>query len=450
MSQYASDDDIATYTGSLKSKFGRTLKLGPLLGEGGQGRVFQVTSAQDGDLALKWYHRPSPLQQESYEEQRRALEALVNSQPPDGRFLWPQDVVYHRGGYGYLMQLRPDHYASIEDLILGRVRFARSGPYRTLCTAAMGIADCFRRLHLGGLCYKDINYGGPFFRADTGAVLICDNDNVRPNETKGIVFFPEFAAPEVNRREAHCTTRTDNHSLAVLLYYMFMRGNPLEGRREAATVVFEDNAKQRTFGTEPIFVFDPQNTSNRPLPGIHDQVIANWARIPAATKAAFTRAFTDALRDPRKRATDTEWLTVFSRLRDCLSTCHACGRESFIDPTAVKGRAEVDCSFCRKPARVPPRIVFDTTAVYLSDNSLVYSHHLGGVHDASPPIGAFMRHETRRELIGLNNLTSQSWFFTDPDGASKEIPPGKSVSAAEGRQVQFPSGTGTITFQAPS
>ena len=265
----------------LSSRSGLTLTVKDQLGEGGQGTVYRVRTSGGDDYALKWYHRPNAQTLQGYEEQRQALmggssnaQALVDRSPPDHRFLWPRDYVEQAmrdasgsyTGYGYVMDLRPSAFASIEDLVLGRVKFPRDqgGPLRTLCTAAIGIADSFRVLHLQGLCYKDINYGGPFFDPVSGDVLICDNDNVRVNKTPGIVYFQEFAAPEVNLGQADCTTRTDDHSLAVLLFFMFCRGNPLEGQREINTYVFEDKAKLRTFGSDPIFIFDPSNASNRP------------------------------------------------------------------------------------------------------------------------------------------------------------------------------------------
>jgi serine/threonine protein kinase len=358
--------------------------------------------------------------------------------------LWPLDLVYHRGGYGYLMKLRTSDYSSIEELILGRVKFGKAGPLRALTTAALGIIDCFRRLHLSGLCYKDINYGGPFFRPDTGDVLICDNDNVRPNRTRGMIFFPEFAAPEVNRGEADCTTETDTHSLAVLLYYIFVRGNPFEGRREVETVVFEENAKLRTFGVEPIFVFDPARESNRPVPGIHDAVIANWKRLPGYVQDTFAQAFVAGVADPRKRPNDTQWLNAISRMRDALCTCPHCRLEAVVPFESVGANQDVPCPFCRKTAPAQPRIRFKSSELWLSDGCQLFQHHLGVGQHSSNVIGQFTRHETKRDLAGIRNMTAQTWSFVDKDGAPKEVPPGKSAAVSPGRVINFGAATGTI------
>ncbi len=59
-----------------------------LLGEGGQGAVYQVTLRPDGgQFALKWYHRETATQ-----AQWDALETLVDIGSPDPRFLWPIEL----------------------------------------------------------------------------------------------------------------------------------------------------------------------------------------------------------------------------------------------------------------------------------------------------------------------------------------------------------------------
>jgi hypothetical protein len=251
----------------------------------------------------------------------------------------------------------------------------------------------------------------------------------------------------VNRGEADCTIDTDKHSLAVLLYYLFMRGHPLEGRREVGTVVFEASAKLRSFGTTPIFVFNPQDTSNRAVSGIHDTVVANWKRLPSFAKNAFVTTFTDALSDPQKRLNDTQWLDVMSRLRDSLFTCRHCKLETFLDIDAVRASAETNCSFCGVAVALPPRIVFAHAEVCISEGCFIYPHHFGRSRDSAEPLAAFARHETKHEIVGLKNLTNSPFLLRDGDGTSKEVPPGKSVSVVEGRQVDFGLGTGTIRWR---
>ena len=127
------------------------------------------------------------------------------------------------------------------------------------------------------------------------------------------------------RNEGVCQTNTDIHSLAVLLFYMFVRHHPLDGKRELEINVFNEVAQRKFYGREPLFIFNPNNSSNRPMPGFHDQAIRNWRLYPGFIKRLFTRAFTDGLHEPRKRVREGEWMSAFSKLRDALFYCCHCG-----------------------------------------------------------------------------------------------------------------------------
>src|SRR5262249_44867670 len=149
-------------------------------------------------------------------------------------------------------------------------------------------------------------------------VLICDLDNVgidgRPHNDVGGTM--RFMAPEIVRGEAVPTTRTDQFSLAVLLHFMLFMAHPLEGQREAAVGGLDPGAQVRLDGTEPVYVADPNDKSNRPVPGRHDNMIAFWKVYPTFLKELFARAFTAGLRDPSARVAESEWRAALARLRD--------------------------------------------------------------------------------------------------------------------------------------
>src|SRR5207244_4661707 len=129
--------------------------------------------------------------------------------------------------------------------------------------AGVELADGALLLHAGkGLCYRDINYNNVFFDPDTGEVRVCDNDNVDINGQPGeIGGTPSFMAPEIVRGEALPSIETDRHSLAVLLFLMFLMHHPLEGRREAAIHCLDNPARRQLYGAQPVFIFDPSDPS---------------------------------------------------------------------------------------------------------------------------------------------------------------------------------------------
>jgi DNA-binding helix-hairpin-helix protein with protein kinase domain len=297
----------------LHTDNGDRVKVLTLLGAGGQGEVYEVD--QDGTrYALKWYYPPQrdARAQAQAQEQRAALrDYILPKGAPDARFVWPLAFVEGEPGsgtFGYMMQLWKPGFETLEKLVCGRVKTND----RVLTTTALGIVDAFRKLHLSGSVYKDINLGGFAFDPKTGDVLVVDNDNVRTNGTPGAILFPGFGAPEVVMGRAPCTTTTDDHSLAVLLFYVFCRGNPMEGARELVNC-YDMSATRSLFGDEALFVFDPKDNANRPVAGVHDSVLRNWEALPSVMRSAFTRAFSEGLHDPARRLTDGEWARSFPR-----------------------------------------------------------------------------------------------------------------------------------------
>ena len=165
------------------------------IGGGAQGQVF-CSEWQGQSVALKCY---LPLQSTS--EQRLAIQTLIRFGSPNPRFLWPIEMVSSPGkpGFGYIMPLRDPQYKSIVDLMKRRTEPS----FYALTTAAIELAHSFLQLHSKGLCYRDVSFGNVFFHPETGAVMICDNDNVTINgDTRSSVLgTPRFMAPEVVRRK---------------------------------------------------------------------------------------------------------------------------------------------------------------------------------------------------------------------------------------------------------
>ena len=238
-------------------------EVGKFLGGGGQGEVYraQLVDGQGAGfpVALKWFF-PYYLRQDP--DLRARLERAVDKGPPTDRFLWPQELVQtkDRPGFGYVMPLREDRFVGITDLVTRRV----VPTYRALVTAGFELAHNYRQLHAEGFCYRDISFGNVFFDPENGEVRICDNDNVSINGQGGaIVGTIRFMAPEIVRGEAGPTTQTDLFSLAVLLFYMLVNHHPLEGEKEAQIRALDLPAMTRLYGDDPIFIFDPNDTSNR-------------------------------------------------------------------------------------------------------------------------------------------------------------------------------------------
>ena len=96
--------------------------------------------------------------------------------------------------------------------------------------------------------------------------------------TKRLGTLSSSSSPhlELIRGEGNCTSKTDWHSLAVLLFYMFVRHHPLEGKRQLKINVFNEVAQREFYGNKPVFLFDATDKSNEATKGFHDSAIRYW------------------------------------------------------------------------------------------------------------------------------------------------------------------------------
>jgi serine/threonine protein kinase len=416
----------------------QTLEVEPMpLGAGGQGEVYRATWNGKAH-ALKLYY-----QDQGTQEQRAALERLIHKGAPTHSFLWPLRLVVdrHEGRFGYLMALREPRFRPTEDLMARRVHAS----FRALLHAALELADSFLQLHTGGLCYRDISFGNVFLDPATGEVRICDNDNVDVSGAapSGVLGTPRFMAPEVVRGEAAPSADTDRFSLAVLLFYLLFAGHPLEGAREAEIRCLDLPAMNRLYGTDPLYIFDPKNNANRPVPGLHDNPTIFRLIYPAFLLQAFERSFTEGLRYPPKRIVESVWRKNFARALDLLLACPSCQRQNFFDPSAQATARK--CWQCSRVLGRPPLLRLDSGAVVLEPRRPLYPHHLQAEsYDYGRRVAEVTQHPSDASQLGLKNLMESTWTLTRPDGSTVDVSPGKNAPLVVGNCIHFGQVAGEV------
>lgn len=419
------------------------------LGEGTQGEVYLVEGPQ-GYQAVKWYK-----QEQATAEQRSAILYLVRTGPPFGaagrRFIWPLDLVTREGSgqFGYLM-------ARIDTRKFGELGeiWAHLKPvpnFSSLSEISYQLANSYRALHLSGHCYRDISAGNLMFDPVCGDILICDNDNVGVNRQSRCQVWGtmEYMAPEIIRGETDPSTQTDLHSLAVLLFYLWVWHHPFHGEMEYRFHCWDIPAKKRVYGESPVFVFDPENPANR-LPPDQDYAIARerWDYCPPDLQDLFIRAFTDGLNDPSRRVTEGEWQSLFSGIRDRIIACPRCRAENFLDQS---GRPHA-CWNCHTPLPRPPLLIVHRPSgeisIALSNGTTLRRRHVSlspANDDGSAIIGIVVPHPAIPCASGIRNATQTPWNAEFPDGSKAIVPPGRAVPLNPGTTITIDGVIMTIT-----
>jgi len=419
------------------------------LGEGTQGEVYLVEGPQ-GYQAVKWY-KP----EQATSDQRAAILYLVRTGPPFGaagrRFVWPLDLVTQEGSgqFGYLM-LRID---TLRFADLGEI-WAHMKPvpnFSALCEVSYQLANSYRALHLSGHCYRDISAGNLMLDPVSGDILICDNDNVGVNRQSRCQVWGtmEYMAPEIIRGEADPSTQTDLHSLAVLLFYLWVWHHPFHGEMEYQFHCWDIPAKKKVYGETPVFVFDPENPANC-LPPDPDYAIARerWDYCPQDLKDMFLRAFTEGLTDPGRRVTEGEWQGLFSAIKDRIVVCPRCRAENFLD---TEGTA-APCWHCHSSVPQPPSLVIrrlpGEVAIALSNGTTIRRRHISlspANDDGSAVVGIVVPHPSIAGASGIRNATNIPWNAEFPDGSRSIVPPGRAVPLHPGTAITIDGVLLTIT-----
>lgn len=423
----------------VTSKSNKAITIVKFLGSGGQGEVYEVL-VDSRRLALKWYYLQS-----GTDKQKDMIEKLVKIGKPDSRFLWPTDIIEINGkkSFGYLMPIRPPQFSNIVDLMKRRIE----PTFDSVITACIQLADSFSKLHQKGLCYRDISFGNFFFYSRTGDILICDNDNVTStNKTgAGVLGTPRFMAPEVVRGKEKPNIKTDLFSLSILIFYMLMMHHPLEGKKEKDIKCFDLPAMTRLYGDNPIFIFDPINHTNRPVPGYHDNAIAFWPIYTERIRSLFTETFVKGSRYPDRRVAVPVWREALVELKNSITICD-CGMENFYDIHKLKMGKKNLCWSCKKVLALTPRLKINNEIIVLNINTRIYGHHLikKDKFNFKRILGTVVPHPKLKDVYGLKNMSKSPWEITTKTGKTHIIEFGKSFLIEDGTKIRFGEVEGII------
>lgn len=387
------------------------------LGRGGQGIVYLV-NLDGAQMALKWYLTPPD------DKFYKNLERNINAGPPSDAFLWPEYITKRENGsFGYVMKLRPTNYFEFGNYLLAKVTFKS---INAMLAAAMKICDGFMMLHRHGYSYQDLNDGNFFIDPRTGDVLICDNDNVMPQgEKSGIMGKARYMAPEIVAGGIP-DKYSDQFSLSVILFMLFYANHPFEGARVVACPCMTESYEKKFYGSEAIFIYDPNNDTNRPVRGIHQNVIRRWPVFPQLLRDTFIEQFsTEKLRNPNTRLIEMRWKDIIAKVRDEMVVCPHCADEAFVEISNTASR----CMNCGKTIDTSLRLILGTRELPLTKGTEIF------IDTDNIPDGKVVVDAAGTMLI--QNVSPDQWVVETASGKVKQVDPQGYMPAKPGLKIKL-------------
>lgn len=407
------------------------------MGFGGNGCVYRVLY-NGREYALKWYNTSSNYNTDKFYAN---ICANVKKGFPNKLMLWPLFVTERLNkSYGYLMDVCPENYKPLTNFILGKEKFKSLS---AMINSAFNLLSVIREMHSRRLRYLDFHENFVLIDPSTGDIRMTDADTIAVFGQKfGIAQKCRYMAPELVLGEKEPDIQTERHSLAVVLFLLLFGQHPLEGRKVLVSCLTDDK-ERKFFGSEPVFIYDPLDNTNRPVNGIHKSVIQRWAMFPSYVLDLFVKAFSkERLKGQKPRITEHEWLEMFIRLSDSVICCPQCGTETFV--TAGKDSSCINCA-----VTIPklPYLKIGRYEAVMYPGKKLYQCHIDPDSDHfSREVAVVLRNPQKPTIWGLRNLSNESWRYENKEGEEKILAPNDVVVLLRIKTIRFDKTCGTMLY----
>lgn len=311
------------------------LRLGKALGSGGEGTIYETSSA-DGAVA-KLYQAKCLT-----EERRKKLERMAAFDPQIPGLCWPQALLYSERGewVGYLMpRAEGEQLAQMVYFpsVLRELRWSRSDVVRI----AAGAAETFAAMHRRQILMGDVNPRNILVRQD-GSVYFVDCDSYQFEDYLCPVGVMSFTPPEIVKKNRDAgaenyrylrTIENERYSVAVLLFGIVMLGKlPYEScnadqKDVEQAIIAGDFPYPYRSGDDDRDHAERRSSVRAPV-GLWRQM---WSNTTYRVKTAFYETFTGV-----RRCSAEEWAAV---MRDYLSLIEQGRSSNELFPTDYKETA---------------------------------------------------------------------------------------------------------------
>jgi hypothetical protein len=234
----------------------------------------------------------------------------------------------------------------------------------------------------------------------------------------------------------------------VVFFLLFFRHHPLEGKAFVNQPCITEVKELELLGTHPVFVFDPADASNRPVPGIHKNPLRLWPQFPGYFREAFVQSFGPGLHDASARLSENQWLKLLIRLRDDVVTCGSCGLT--LPAEGFGSFGGMACPGCHADLTGILKLDAGRYSIFLCPGKAVFACHAGSSDDYTTIIAKVEKAGIRalfsknRDALAIKNLSGEPWLLTTADRQVRSIENNTCAAAEEGTVLVFGNGTNGV------
>ena len=412
------------------------LLIEAMLGAGSQGQVYKVLLGEDS-YALKWYF-PGYIKRDKDLHER--LTRAVSIGAPNKKFIWPSAIVRAKGslseaigskGFGYLMPIRPKGFVSATEHYGGFVETT----IQSIVIACRELCSAYHALHTRGFCYKDLSLGNIFLNPANGSLLVCDNDNADVNGRKSgsVLGTPGFIAPEILTQRVSPNFETDLFSLANVVFRLLMRHDPYCGKRELSIPVMDSAARMALYSRNAVFVFDPENSTNRPDEVVHAGVNMVWSIYTEAIRGLLVRSLAKGLSSPSERVLTGEWIDGLSELLNRRCLCKVCDSEVFME----ESENTRICWNCGEVVTAETCLHAGESKILVSPGTSITESHFRrySYGEDDHEVARVIRKNDDKAVIGLRNCSAHDWRAVLMSGKTVMVSSGQTCSLSALREM---------------
>jgi hypothetical protein len=395
---------------------------------------------------LKWYDKSFCSDLHSF---RNHLEALNRDKDYPACVLRPKIFTKSNadGSFGCLFDYVEDFY-SLRNVIEGHTveydvnhvpkqKNVRFKSIDAMVTAGINIAKACNKLNNSQDYFYSFSDENLLINITNGDILLDIANYVGKDESPlqvdtECIYLPK----ELLNNSMKPNENSNNYILSVILFRLFFHDHPLEGRNVINDVCLELKDAIKYYRENAVFIFNPNDSSNRPVRGVHYTVISMWEKYPQYLKGAFTNAFCSKLFSIDDRYTPEYWLNVLMQLKSDILHC-VCGRNDFAFLYEFTEEGFYQCQRCGSKYHSLYFKKRQFNIPICDGNNIYASFFKDKVTSYDEIMGTVIENKLHANLYGLKNLSNIEWICSLSNGDLKNIKPSDVMPVFAGNTIDY-------------